>query len=289
MRKLSMMTISMFFQMYFIFTINKDREELVETYEEMMELIHDAGYEAVDITSIEIQVLGLDKVKEILDNNGLQVSSFIHFDTYADMEISRFTEHIENGKRAVNITRALKCKTLMLVPQAQESIEEYSGEQIRKQFISYWNPIVAYASLENIHCVVEDTPDLRLSFCTMDEMEKVLDGVPGLEVVYDSGNMLLVDENPVEFYEKFAGKVKHIHLKDMRYAKKGEERADVAKNGRKMTVAPTGMGLVDLSEVLASIKTHHYDGYLTVEFTPDDNGDYKKSLIRSKNFLQNLL
>lgn len=289
MRKLSMMTISMFFQMYSIFTINKDREELVETYEEMMELIHDTGYETVDITSIEIQALGLDKVKEVLDNNGLQVSSYIHFDTYADMEKSRFTEHIENGKRAVDITKAMKCKTLMLVPQAQESIEEYSREQIWKQFISYWNPIVAYASIENIHCVVEDTPDLRLSFCTMDEMEKVLEAVPGLEIVYDSGNMLLVGEDPVEYYEKFADKVKHIHIKDMRYANIGEVQADIAKNGRKMTVAPTGMGLVDIPKVLESVRAHHYDGYLTVEFTLDDNGDYKRSLIRSKNFLQSLL
>lgn len=289
MRKLSLMTINMVGQMFSGFQIDHDMEAFLETYEEMMELISDTGYEAVDVTTLETGILGIDTVKTILKKYHIKVSSYIYFEQFAAMDVENFEVRVKKAKQAVNDAIDMGTKVLMLVPQAQENIAEYQPEEIRKQMIRHWIPVAAYAKEKGVHPVVEDTPDLRLHLCTTEEMKEVLDAVPGLEVVYDSGNMILAGEDPVAYYDTFAEKTAHIHLKDMRRAAEGEMFADVAADGTKMACASTGTGIVDLEAVMEHVRAHGYEGYLTVEFTVDSDNDFRKSLIRSRQYLESLL
>lgn len=289
MRKLSLMTINMVGQMFFGFQIDHDIEAFLDTYEEMMELIAETGYEAVDITGFEVSVLGVDKIKSILDKYHLKTSSYIYFAQFAAMDEEGFGERVAKAKQAVDDAISMGTKVLMLVPQAQENITEYTSEEIRAQLIRHWIPVAAYAQEKGIHPVVEDTPDLRLHFCKAEEMKEVLDAVPGLELVYDSGNMVLVGEDPVAYYDIFAEKTGHIHLKDMRLATEADTFADVASDGTKMTCAPTGTGMVDLKSVMKHVREHGYEGWLTVEFTVDMDNDFRKSLTRSREYLEELL
>lgn len=289
MRKLSLMTLSMFFQMFFKFQIDHDMEDFLETYEEMMELVSETGYEAVDVNGVEIDTIGIEKVKSVLEKYHLKVSSYIYFENFAAMDAEGFEERVEKAKQAVDDALDLGTNVLMLVPQAQENIEEYTPEEIRAQLIRHWLPVAEYAQSKGVHPVVEDTPDLRLHFCTTKELKKVLDAVPGLEVVYDSGNMVLVGEDPVIYYDTFADKTGHIHLKDMRLATDADMFADIASDGTKMTGAPTGTGMIDLKKVMEHVRAYGYDGYLTVEFAVDEDNDFRKSLIRSRKYLEGLL
>lgn len=290
MRKLSLMTINILGQMFFKFQMDQGLEEFADTYEEMMELVAETGYEAVDVTGIETQILTTAKVKEILAANHLAVSSYIYMDQFAEIDDTAAMQHINNGKAAVDTAKELGTKVLMLVPFAQSNVCDYTPEQLRGQLVKCFLPITAYAKEQGIHVVVEDTPDLRLHFCRLGEVKEVMDAVPGLELVYDSGNMLLVGEDPVEYYDALADKTAHIHLKDMRYASAEERFADTAEDGTtKMTGAPTGTGMVDLKTLMEHVRAKNYDGYLTVEFALDVDGDYRKSLIRSREYLEKML
>lgn len=288
MRKLSLMTLNMVGQMFFGFQIDHDIEAFLDTYEEMMELVAETGYEAVDMTSFEVSILGLEKMTSILGKYHLKISSYIYFEQFAAMDEDGFEERVARAKQAVDDAISMGTKVLMLVPTAQENITEYTPEEIRAQMIRHWIAVAAYAQEKGIHPVVEDTPDLRLHFCTAKEVKEVLDAVPGLELVYDSGNMVLVGDDPVAYYDTFAERTGHIHLKDMRLASKADMAADVALDGTKMTCAPTGTGMVDLKEVMRHVRDHGYEGYLTVEFAVDKDNDYRKSLIRSREFLEEL-
>jgi sugar phosphate isomerase/epimerase len=283
------MTINMVGKMYFGFQIDHDMEAFLEIYEEMMELISETGYEAVDVTSLETSIMGINTVNKILNKYHLKAGSYIYFEQFAAMDEEQFETRVEKAKQAVDDAILMGSKVLMLVPQAQENITECTPEQIHAQLIKHWIPVAAYAQSKGVHPVVEDTPDLRLHFCTTAEMKEVLDAVSGLEIVYDSGNMVLVGEDPVSYYDTFADRVGHIHLKDMRLADAGEMFADTAADGTKMTGAPTGTGIVDLKTVMEHVREHGYEGYLTVEFAVDADNDYRKSLIRSRKYLEALL
>lgn len=296
MRKLSLMTLNMFAPMLFQYQVTKDMEGLKETYEEMMELVGETGYEAVDVSGLELSVFGEEYVKTVLHTYGLKVSSYIYFDQFGSMEESGVKPRIDRAREAVDTAVRLGTKVLMLVPAkgspmepgVQENLADYTPEAIRAQLVRHWIPAAAYATERGIAPVVEDTPELGFHFCRIREVKEVLDAVPGLKLVYDSGNMLLVGEDPVAYYEAFADRTAHIHLKDMRMAG-AKEMADVAADGSKMTCAPTGTGLVDLAALMGRIREHGYEGYLTVEFTVDEDNDYRKSLIRSREYLERML
>lgn len=281
MEKISLMTMSMFMRPFIIFNVDHDLENLTDNYEEILDMSRDAGFTAVDVTSWEIDLLGLSHVKETLARHGLSVSSLIWFGEYGQVDPEGFDQRVARGKQGVDTALALGTDIFMAVPQAQKDIEKYKPQEIHQAMARHWQPITAYAREKNIHVVVEDTPDLRLHFCKAEDVKAVLDMVPGLELVYDSANMILVGEDPLAYVKMFAGRIGYVHLKDYRPAPAGSRFGEVAQNGTKMSTAPTGTGVIDLKAVAASLREAGYEGRMSVEFAVDDDQDFIKSLARS--------
>ena len=290
--RLSLMTMSMFIPVIIKIKMEQDMEDALELYGEMMDLAADAGFEAVDVTSMELDMIGKETVKEYLEARGLKVGSLIYFNQFASADEEKSREVVEGGRNAVEQALYLGTKVLMLVPQAQEGIEKLSAEEIHRALIRNLTPVTAYAVEKGIHSVIEDTPDLRLHLCKAEDLAKVVDAVPGQEVVYDSGNMVLADEDPVKYYDKFAEKTAHIHLKDMMEAPAEMARfADTAADGRKMTGAPSGTGMLAeaFPTLMERIRDNGYDGYLTVEFAKDEELGYLESLKRAREYFDGII
>lgn len=238
---------------------------------------------------MELDFFGTDTVKEMLKKRNLKVSSLIHFGQFASMDGAETERIISKAKEAVDLAGEFATEVLMLVPQAQENISEYSREELADSLVSHWIPVVQYAKEKGIHTVIEDTPDLRIPLCTTEELRYVLERVPGMELVYDSGNMILVDEDPVAYFDTFASQTGHIHLKDMMVTDASNMFADTAKDGRKMTAAPSGRGMLDFETLISHIKDSGYDRCLTVEYAKGDDEEYQESLIRSREYFEKLL
>ncbi|MGN0483694.1 MAG: sugar phosphate isomerase/epimerase family protein [Lachnospiraceae bacterium] len=285
--KISLMTMTMFMRMYFSFKCDQEMEALKENYEEMMELVANAGYEMVDVTNIETQIFSIPYIGEVLKKNGLRVSSYIYMDQFANEQ--RRIEQIENAKQGVRDAVALGTKVLMLVPLAHEGIEKLSSKEVHAELVKQWSPIADYAKKFGMHTVIEDTPDLKLYLCSADELKEILQAVPNLEVVYDSANMLLVDEDPIAYYDTFADKTAHIHVKDIVFSPPTAPVGDIRADGRRMTGVFLGHGLVDLKTVLEHVVENKYDGCLSVEFVADEALGYEQSLIRNKEYIEKMI
>ena len=133
------------------------------------------------------------------------------------------------------------------------------------------------------------TPDLRLHLCKAADLKAVLDRIPEMMLVYDSGNTLLVREDPAWHARQFAGRIGHVHLKDMKPAGPGDRGADVDLYGNRMACAPIGTGTVDFDAVLTALENGGYHGLLTVEFIVGPDKDYPKSLRGSRLYAEQLL
>lgn len=282
--KITLMTLNIVIPILTEFMKDRDMEKCLRRYEESMVLFAQAGYTHVDVCNFEIKVLGLETVQKVLIKYGLGVGCLICFASFARED----SDCVAVGVQGVNDARELGAQVLMLVPDA-DGTEGRTPEQIRARLAANFAPVAACAKDRGLHPVVEDTPDLRLHFCRAEDVLQVVDAAPGLEVVYDSGNMLLTGEDPVEYYEKVAHRTAHIHLKDMRLAMPDEKQADIAENGQGFCVAPTGTGLVDLGAVIRKCKALGYSGWYTLEFSQDPGMDRKNSLIRAREYIENLM
>ena len=240
----------------------------------------------MDVTSTEIDMFGEEYVRRLLDQHGIKVSSYIYFDEFADEKNQE--KAIMRGMEAIDTAKNFGAKVAMMVPMGQKGVEEVSREQLAKNMIACWQLIAAYGKVQGIHVVIEDTPDQRIPLCTMEELKYVLDAVPDLEVVYDSGNMLLAYEDPVTYFDTFKDRIAHIHIKDMKNAEDTQIWADIARDGKKMTCAPTGTGLVDMKTLIRHIKESGYNEYLTIEFCMEPQRGYVGSLVYAKEFIEKL-
>lgn len=266
---ISLMTLSLFADIASQYRKDGDKSSLQKNYCAMMDSVQEAGYQGVDVSHWETALFGTAFVNRVLGDRKLCVSSYIYFDTFGSDECVQ--QRIERGIQAVDTACALGTRVLMLVPMADESIQKRTAEQIHQNLVSHWNPIVAYAADRDIVCVIEDTPDLSLRLCKAEDVRKILDAVPGLQLVYDSGNMILAGEDPVEYVYHFAGRIGFAHMKDISLQGDDVPGAERMWDGTPVKIVPTGTGVVDIHGVICALRSVGYQGGITVEFAKRDD------------------
>lgn len=288
MNQISIMTINPFIEKFMMYQHFHDKEMLEDEYEEMMAAIHEAGYQAVDVTSWEAQIFSTTHILEVLRRYSLSVSSYICFQEFANPD-EKMPERIAETKRQADLAAELGTEILMLVPTAHEEIDKMKPEEIRQTMIHHWNEVVPYAKSLGLHPVIEDTPNLSLCLDKADEVKEVLDAVEGLELVYDSGNMILDGEDPVEYVKQFAGRIGFAHLKDMTILGKEDEGSERMRDGRATRCVATGTGIIDIKGVIHALLDTGYTGGMTVEYGKDPEKTHLESFVAAREYVENCI
>lgn len=276
--QISLMTLDMFIRLAYHYFQDHDMEEFCELYDEMMEMTADAGIQMVEVTSRETRFLGFDYVKEVLERYQLSVGGYMHMDTPA--EDTSFLDE------ALSFAKKLGADTLMLIPQWHDSLACCDKKDIHALYARRWNKVAADAKEAGIRIVVEDTPNQQLHLCSAEDVLAFLSLLPDAQLVYDSGNMLLAGEDPVNYAETTSAKIGYVHLKDMREIPVNARGGDLSCDGRKLTSAKHGTGLVPLKQVIQVLKKLNYTGRWVVELSMDGSESYMEAVRSAQAYLQ---
>ena len=281
MKNVSVMAIATMGSAFYKYRIDKDLDELKDLYGELLDMIAEAGYCGADVFAFEVECFGWEYVLKQFSSRGLKVSSYIFFSEFANAD--KADEIYENSIKAVDIAQKLGANVFMLVPQAHIGIENMRLVDIRNNLIKQWKPIVEYSSKSSLKTVIEDTPNLKLCLCRAEDVKVVLDAIPSLYLVYDSANMILENEDPVEYLYKFKDRIGYVHIKDMAFNVTANPYSGEYKNdGTPMCAVPTGKGLIDLKNVFNALKDIGYCGGITVEFSKDKDLSFIEAFKHSR-------
>jgi sugar phosphate isomerase/epimerase len=102
-----------------------------------------------------------------------------------------------------------------------------------------------------------------------DQVRQIIETVnsPALRANLDTGNFLLVGQNPTEAARDLADLVALVHLKDFRRAHPDETtHVYTGLDGLGYTGAIVGQGQVDLPAIIAILRQTGYAGWLSLEF-----------------------
>jgi len=102
-----------------------------------------------------------------------------------------------------------------------------------------------------------------------DQVRQMIDAVgsPSLRANIDTGNFLLVNQNPTEAARDLAPLAALVHLKDFRPARPDEtEHIYKALDGLPFTGAVVGQGAVDLPAIVGLLDAAGYTGWLSLEY-----------------------
>lgn len=107
-----------------------------------------------------------------------------------------------------------------------------------------------------------------------DEVERLMQETDPqyVSLLYDTGHFAYCNVNPLEMVKKYIGRIKHVHLKDIRQDivdKVKEEHLSFLQGVRLGTFTVPGDGCISFDEIFAVLKEHDYEGYMLVEAEQD--------------------
>ncbi len=244
--------------------MEQGKEPPVEAAEELLAAASAAGIEAVDFSTLEIAGFGKECLRDLLEKYGLKMGALINF---SDLAVPGKEDGVEaEAREAVELCKFFGTDVMMIAPSLIDVELTCSRQESRDRLIRNFALYADLCGQNGITPVIEDAPNLEIPMCRTEEMDKLFSAVDGLYMVYDSGNVILVHEDPVEYCRHFMDRIRYVHLKDMLPAGDGAQRAECDENGEPFVSAQTGEGLIDFAGIIRVLDENGYDGYLLLEY-----------------------
>lgn len=106
------------------------------------------------------------------------------------------------------------------------------------------------------------------------EVERMMQGTDPayVSLLFDTGHFAYCDEDPLEMVKKYADRIKHVHLKDIRpdvVAKVKTEKMSFLDGVRAGAFTIPGDGCIDYDPIFKVLEESGYEGYMVVEAEQD--------------------
>lgn len=245
------------------------------SYDVPCEFARDNGMEYVEFGTIDgdyfIQALGYNphiplhsdplKLKKYLDSMGLKVSQL---DAAYPMS---FPEGQSRGigytTRAIQFAKALDCPCVDTTDGGRKP-EGYTDDEVMTLIKQYYRVVLEWAERYDIIINIEPHGPYTTN---PDTMEQILDfsDSPLLRMNFDTGNIFIAGQDPVEFLRRFRHKVSHCHIKDV-----SEELAKAVRGGEtgiasSVVAIGEGVNADNITGCIELLKEINWDGVLSIE------------------------
>lgn len=281
---LSFMTVALYLDEVMKNSAKPDQNRMANIYKSIFQDIQKAGYQWVDLSSWEVDALGVKCMLQLLQKHELKVSSYIFFEDFAELE-KDLSGGVQKAYAGVDQAALLGSEFLMIGIQDRGNISETDPVKIREMLAAYFNGICEYAKGKKVRPVIENIPDAGLSLCRWEDVRAAMDEVPLLGYIFDSGTLLVAEENSEDYISALKDRLVYVHLKDMKETDTMQPGVFASASGKLLINAPTGKGLVDMRTVLKQLAKAGYQGRLSVEFCPDEDLPLYDSIIRSRQYI----
>ena len=207
-------------------------------------------FEPRGINGKNISDFTVEEAKELkakLDAEGIKVSSI--GSPFGKIEIDDdFEPHFEKFKNTVEVAKILETKYIRMFSFFLKKGQSY--EDSREEVLRRVKILADYSAGQGIYCCLENEKDI---YGDSDDrnLEVLRHCAPNLFAIVDPANYIQCGVDPLVAYEKVAGFVKYLHVKDA-YFENGE-------------VVPAGKGDGSVAEIIKRFARNHGDKFLSLE------------------------
>lgn len=244
------------------------------TLKEFVDLCKENGVKAVELLDCfwenEKQPL---EIKDYIASLDMKISAYSIANDFVQEEEERVLQ-IENVKKGIDLAFELGTKTLRVFSgDVKEGIPFDEG---KRWIIESFKKCASYAEAKGITMVLENHGYFAGK---SEQVKEILDAVGSvsLRANTDTGNFLLVGENPLEAVKNLKDYIGFVHFKDFRKVD-GEGRYE-AMDGTWYVGEAIGNGDVPLKAIVDFLKDSGYNGYYSIEYEGD--GDSKEGTVES--------
>ncbi len=291
-------------------------------FEEIARWAHSVGFEALEVaawpivnerdyssTTIDVENFGPEeaqKVKKILEENELIISSFAYYDNNLDADPQRRKRINEHLKRVIDAASLIGVELVgtFIGRDVKKSVEE-NIEEFEKVF----KPLIAYAESKNVKLMIENCPmvswqepekigNIFYSPQVWREIFRITPDSFGLNL--DPSHLYWLGIDYIEVVKEFGSRIFHVHAKDVEVdQRKLYEQGIYGYFGENPHAKSwwqyrlPGFGEIDWEELVLALKKVGYDFVLSIEHEdPVWEGSEEKSkkgLLMGLEFLRKVI
>lgn len=231
-----------------------------------LELAKANGIPYIDIMLVRTEK-DVKKYQAAMAETGVKVYTYIANISFISGLRARRKKIIKN----LDIAKALGAKYLMIVPYSGISYRRamrLGREKVKQMMIDGFTEAVELGKEYGIGVCVETTPHDVSCICGTQDCLDVLNAVPELDFVFDTGNMLPHGDDPLEAYEALKGRISHVHLKDVVLIEKKKTSSfdERTPDGKVMKCVIWGQGIIPVQKIYDRMIADGYKGCFAIEY-----------------------
>lgn len=211
----------------------------------------------------------MDKAMRQIADAGLELVVYSIGNDFFQPEREAWEKQLADLKTGVDVANLLNVRTMRVF--SGNAKPDYAFED---GFAWIVDGLAAGAHYAESHGVTLALENHGLMAGRSDQVRRVIEAVgsPALRANIDTGNFLLVNQNPTEAAQDLADLAALVHLKDFRRARADEtEHIYKALDGTAFTGAVVGQGEVELAAIVKILDDAGYEGWLSLEYEGGDD------------------
>lgn len=249
---------------FMIYSLGRTIAEGRLSVSQALAFMGECGAEGVDISDWNVRGYSNAELARMISDAGLAVSCYI---SGADLTIPDGPEKsaaIDHLRARLDDAAELRAETVLFTTGVAR--EGQDRAEARRNVAAGLARLLPEARSRGLVLTIEDFGAPQSPYQTAAECLETCDlAGPDLMLTYDTGNMVMGDEDPVAFLYAVAPKVVHAHAKDWELLPCDAEGL-TSRSGRKYRGAVVGQGVLDYPAIIAALKTIGYQGYLSFEY-----------------------
>lgn len=228
----------------------------------------------------------IEQVKETLKENDLYVSAYDVTNNFVKESMEERAEEIEKVKNGIQVAKQLGTNIVRVF--CGDLYGNLTYEDGQDWIVEGLKACAETAEREQIYLAIENH---GLLAGKSDQVENIINSVNSKYVksTFDTGNFLLVHEEPQHAFDRLKEKVIHVHFKDFRDKEPNELITGFySTKGIELIGTIPGDGQVDLAYIVKGLKEIEYDGWLSIEYEGFDDAKTanEEAVCRLKNLLK---
>lgn len=176
-------------------------------------------------------------------------------------EPSRLGDGLDQFRRHLDDVRTLGAPLLMIPTPGDGG----DPSTLRSKWIRGFAAAAPLAHDAGVTLCFENFPGETSPFVTADDFLEAKAAVPGLRLVFDSGNSAM-GEDPCASLVRCIGDVVHVHAKDFKIRQREFQGSRQGRTGLWFAPAIHGQGDVDLARIIEILAHRSYDRYICIEY-----------------------
>lgn len=184
-------------------------------------------------------------------------------------------------KGYIDSMQQLGIPEIMLAPAVSSARNSLEWDTMQTLLINSLKEIVSYAKTFNITVSIENQSSFQRPDSRITDIRFILDSIPDLKFVLDSGNFYCIGEDVIRAYNLLQDRTIQVHAKDWKIDPFG---SIVKENLPRLNGTILGQGILPLADLIKKLKGKKYSGNFVLEINA--NSITKEMLDESVVFLK---